>query len=108
MLTKIIKEDYLFELCRTSNNVDKLKNVIEQFEKQQTNRLDENNNYISTNFNAFQNTICNLRDGDGRTLLHHCVANYTDHYANCQFLIQNYPQLILTLDYQGNKKEVVF
>ena len=101
MLTKNIKEDYLFELSRTCNNLDKFKNVIEQFEQQSSgSRLDENNNLILNN-NLSHNAICNLRDADGRTLLHHCVANYTDQQACCQFLIENYPQLILTPDYQG-------
>lgn len=102
MLTKNINELYLFELCRTCNNLDKFKNAIEQFEKQNSGtRLDENNNLILNNYSLPQNVICNLRDSEGRTLLHHCVANYTDQQACCQYLIQNYPQLILTPDYQG-------
>lgn len=103
MLTKSIKEDYLFELCRTCNSAEKFRNAIEQFEKQSSRgRLDENNNnLIMNNFSVPQNAICNLRDADGRTLLHHCVANYTDQQTCCQYLLKNYPQLILTPDYQG-------
>lgn len=101
MITKNIKEDYLFELARTCSNAEKFKNVLEQFEKQNS-RLDENNNVILSGYQSLpQNVICNLRDADGRTLLHHCVANYTDQQACCQFLIKNYPQLVLTPDYQG-------
>ena len=99
MITKSIKEGYLFELARTCSNAEKFKNVLEQFEKQSS-RLDENNN--PTGYPSLpQNVICNLRDADGRTLLHHCVANYTDQQACCQLLIKNYPQLVLTPDYQG-------
>lgn len=102
MLNKNIKEDYLFELCRTCDNLEKFKNEIEKFEIQNTGtRLDQNNNLILNNYNLPHNAVYNLRDSDGRTLLHHCVANYTDQQVCFQYLIQNYPQLILTPDYQG-------
>jgi ankyrin repeat protein len=92
-------EANLFELARTCDSVDRLRSSLDSYELGKT-TLDENHNELPVTGGDQGVDVSRLRDEDGRSILHHCVANRRS--QNCfEYLLRRYPQLLLAADYQG-------